>query len=60
MAQIVDDVLAEHRTAVAAEATLLFPARPLSDARVIDHELVFVELDLGGEAPGAEADQSVT
>ena len=40
-------------------ATLLFLARPPGDAWVIDHEFVFVESDLGGEAPGAEADQPV-
>jgi hypothetical protein len=40
-------------------ATLLFLARPPGDAWVVDHELVFVELDLGGEAPGAEADPPV-
>jgi hypothetical protein len=32
------------------------PARR-ANAWVVDHELVFVELDVGGEAPGAEAGQ---
>lgn len=40
-------------------ATLLFLARLPGDAWIVDHELVFVEVDLGGEAPGAEADQPV-
>ena len=40
-------------------ATLLLLARPPGDAWVVDHELVLVELDLGGEAPGPEADQPV-
>ena len=40
-------------------ATLLLLARPPGDAWIVDNELVFVELDVGGEAPGAEADQPV-
>jgi hypothetical protein len=47
----------ETRNARKRAATLLFLARPSGDAWVVDHELVFVELDLGGEAPGPEADQ---
>jgi hypothetical protein len=32
-------------------ATVLFLARPPGDAWVVEHELVFVESDLGAEAP---------
>ena len=54
--------MVEHQVEARAKcrgARSLLLARPPCDAWVVDHELVFVELNVGGEAPGPEADQPV-